>query len=128
MRRNLSIALSLTILALLGIFVAPVCAHADLLSANPEPNTSVDSPLAQIELFFSEPIESSFSTVVVVDASGNRVDNDDVRVDPTTGARMTVSVRSLSNGVYTVSWKTLSSVDSHVTGGISVCDGRGGRS
>ena len=92
-------------------------AHADLTAAAPEINATLAGSPAQIELFFSEAIVTGFSTIRVLDAAGDRVDNDDVRVDPADPTRMTVSVRSLSDGVYTVSWKALSAVDSHVTVG-----------
>ena len=65
---------------------------------------------AQIELFFSEAVVPGFSTIRVLDDQGNQVDNDDARVDPLDSTRLTVSVRSLGDGVYTVSWKALSAV------------------
>ncbi len=92
-------------------------AHADLTSATPAINATLAGSPAQIELFFSEAIVPGFSTIRVLDAGGKRVDNDDARVDPADNTRMTVSVRSLSDGVYTVTWKALSAVDSHVTAG-----------
>ena len=107
-------------LGLLLLLVAPqasVSAHADLVAANPEINETLDSSPAQIELFFSEAVVPGFSTIRVLDDQGNRVDNDDARVDPVDSTRLTVSVRSLGDGVYTVSWKALSAVDSHVTAG-----------
>jgi copper transport protein len=70
-----------------------------------------------VELFFSEPIEGNFSKIEVLDSAGNRVDNDDARVDANNPLRMTVTVRSLKDGIYTISWKTLSLVDSHITAG-----------
>ena len=94
-----------------------VLAHADLVAATPDINAALDGSPAQIELFFSESIVPGFSTIRVLDAQGNRVDNDDARVDPVDSTRLTVSVRSLGQGVYTVSWKALSAVDSHVTAG-----------
>ena len=40
-----------------------------------------------------------------------------MRVDPSDPKRMTVSLRSLNEGVYTVTWKALSSIDGHQTVG-----------
>lgn len=102
---------------LLGIAVRPVKAHANLLQSAPEANAALERPPAVVELFFSEPIEPSFSTIEVLDGNGRRVDNEDAQVDPAEPTRMTVSLRSLTDGVFTVSWRTLSSVDSHVTAG-----------
>ncbi|GAB4577897.1 MAG: hypothetical protein Fur0022_06290 [Anaerolineales bacterium] len=103
---------------LLALSVRPARAHADLEHANPEPNAQLDQAPVLIELFFTEPVDANFSTIEVLDMTGKRVDNDDSTVDVANPFRMTVTVRSLADGVYTVSWKTLSLVDSHVTAGI----------
>ncbi len=92
-------------------------AHANLLQSTPEANARLDRAPVLVELFFSEPIEAGFSAIQVLDTSGKRVDNDDATVDPGNPIRLTVTLRSLPAGIYTVSWRTLSSVDSHVTTG-----------
>ncbi len=109
-------ALTLT-LTLTFTLAAPVFAHAELVSSSPEANANLDRAPAQIELFFSEALELSFSEIQVLDSNGIRVDSADSRLDPADPARLTVSVRSLPDGVYTVSWKVLSAVDGHVTEG-----------
>jgi copper transport protein len=53
----------------------------------------------------------------VIDANGVIVDAGDVRVDPSDATRMTVSLRSLTDGVYTVTWKVVSTLDGHQTVG-----------
>ena len=45
------------------------------------------------------------------------VDAGDVRVDAAEPTRMTVTLHALSEGVYTVSWKALSTIDGHQSGG-----------
>ncbi len=115
-KKRLTIGVLLLLLPLF-VFVAPVRAHANLIQSVPEVNASLDRSPAQIELFFSESVEPSFSTIQVIDGNGNRVDNDDTLVDPAYPAHVTVSLRSLPDGVYTVSWQVLSSVDSHITAG-----------
>ena len=92
-------------------------AHALLLRSVPEANGAVDRAPAQVELLFSESLDGSFSRVTVLDSTGKTVDNGDSRVDPADLTRMTVSLPSLPDGVYTVSWKALSAVDGHVTTG-----------
>jgi copper transport protein len=109
--------LLLVFLLLMVILVRPALAHANLLQSTPEANARLEQAPAQIELLFSEPIEPSFSTIEVLDGTGNRVDNQDAKVEAADPTRMTVSLRSLPDGVYTVSWRTLSSVDSHITEG-----------
>ncbi len=101
----------------LFVAVTPVFAHAELVRAVPEPNAALDRSPALIELYFSEAVEASFSTITVFDESGDQVDNGDSLLDPTDPTRLTVTVRTLPDGVYTVVWQVLSTVDGHVTSG-----------
>lgn len=105
------------LLPLLGLAVRPLYAHANLLQSNPEMNATLERPPIQVELFFSEAIENGFSTIEVLDSNGKRVDNGDSEVDLADPSRLTVSLRSMPDGVYSVSWRALSSVDSHITAG-----------
>lgn len=100
-----------------SINVHQASAHAYLSSSTPEVNAQLSESPVQVELFFSEPVEGNFSSIEVLDATGQRVDNDDDKVDETNPTRMTVTIRSLPNGIFTVKWKALSLVDSHVTEG-----------
>jgi copper transport protein len=113
-KRLVVLALSLTLALTLAW---PVLAHATLLRSIPEANAELDRAPAQIELFFSEALEPGFSTITVLDTNGIQVDNADARVDPTDPTHLTVSLRSLADGVYTASWQVLSAVDGHVTAG-----------
>jgi copper transport protein len=105
------------VLFLLLAVAGPVLAHAELVRATPEANAALDEAPPQVELNFSEALEPSFSSITVLDATGATVDNGDSRVDPLDGTRLTISLRSLPAGVYTVAWKALSAVDGHVTTG-----------
>lgn len=95
--------------------VTPVSAHALLLSSNPEANAVLEKSPIQVELLFSEPLEEQLSSITVYDSNNLIVDAGDVRVDPTNLFRMTVSMRSLPDGVYTVTWKVVSTIDGHQT-------------
>ncbi len=95
--------------------VTPVSAHALLLRSIPEANAVLQQSPAQVELFFSEPAEQELSSIVVYDSNNLIVDAGDVRVDPADPKRMTVSLRSLPDGVYTVTWKVVSTIDGHQT-------------
>ena len=105
-------------MALLAGTAQPALAHAEFLRANPEPNAVLAAAPAQVEIYFSEAIEQTFSRISVYDVSGAAVDGGDGRVDPVDPTRLTVSLRSLPQGVYTVSWQALSAVDGHVTLGV----------
>ena len=107
----------LLLLAVLLLTAQTALAHALLLRSIPEANAAVDRAPAQVELLFSESLDGSFSKITVLDSTGKTVDNGDSRVDPADLTRMTVSLPSLPDGVFTVSWKALSAVDRHVTTG-----------
>jgi copper transport protein len=109
--------IALVALVVSAAWSLPVFAHAALLAATPPANASLETAPAQIELLFTEPLEPSFSSITVLNSEGAQVDSGDVRVDPAQPARLTVSLRSLPDGVYTVSWKALSTADGHITTG-----------
>jgi copper transport protein len=89
-------------------------AHAVLLRSTPSSRQSLGQPPAQVSLLFSEPIDPLFSNVRVVDANGQRVDQSDSRVDPQDDHLLVVSIRpALPNGIYTVTWRSLSTIDVH---------------
>jgi copper transport protein len=117
MTRFRLVPILLVLLALTAPIVTPAWAHAELLRSLPEANASLDRAPAQVELFFSEALEPSFSRITVLDMNGIAVDNGDSRINEADPTHLTVSLRSLPGGVYTVSWKALSSVDGHVTSG-----------
>ncbi len=116
MKRSFKVSL-LIVLTISLIFVGVALAHALLVRSIPEANATLDRAPAQVELFFSEAIEPAFSKLQVLDSRGQPVDNNDTKVDPIDPTHLSVSLRSLSDGIYTVAWKTLSAVDSHVTQG-----------
>jgi len=111
------ILLLLTTMTAMAVVVRPARAHADLVSATPAPNAALERSPALIELFFSEPVDGTFTVIRVLDTAGAAVDNADAAVDPANPTRATVTVRSLPDGIYTVSWRALSTVDSHITTG-----------
>ena len=111
------IILIIALMALLTVGVVPALAHALLVRSIPDANAALDRAPAQVELFFSEAIDPAFSTIKVLDTNGQPVDNGDPQVDPADAAHLTVSLRSLPDGIYTVSWKALSVTDGHVTQG-----------
>ena len=100
-----------------GWAVTPVSAHAILLQSNPQANAVLKTPPVQVELFFSEALEPKLSSITVIDVNSVVVDVGDVRVDPYDPKRMTVSLHSLNDGVYTVTWRAVSAADGHQTVG-----------
>jgi len=92
-------------------------AHALLVRSTPAANAVLAQPPVQVEIFFSEPLEGQLSSIQVFDSNNLRVDAGDVRVDPADPTRLTVTLHSITDGVYTVTWKAVSSIDGHQTTG-----------
>lgn len=112
-----SIWLVLLVLLYSAWVVPSARAHALLLRSNPAANAVLEVPPVQVEIFFSEPLEEKLSSIRVFDSNNVSVDVGDVRVDPADPTRLTVSLHSLNDGVFTVTWKAVSSVDGHQTVG-----------
>lgn len=116
--RSLRVAALVVVLSLsFGAPVPNARGHALLVASRPDAGARVLRAPAQIEMIFSEPLERAFSSVAVYDAGGASRDNRDVRVDAGDATRLTVSLRALSNGVYTVVWHAVSAIDGHVEEG-----------
>ena len=93
-------------------------AHANLADADPAPNSVLDTAPSKITIWFTEPLELSFSAIEVLDSEGSRVDNDDSAVDPANPTVLYVTMQDdLPNGTYTVAWRNLSTVDGHTIRG-----------
>ncbi|HJQ13973.1 MAG TPA: copper resistance protein CopC, partial [Anaerolineales bacterium] len=97
--------------------VPAASAHALLVRSTPAANAVLLQPPVQVEIFFSEPLEEELSSIRVFDSNNISVDAGDVRVDPSDPTRLTVTLHALADGVYTVSWTVVSSIDGHQTTG-----------
>src|SRR2546427_2812176 len=95
------------------VLAEQVWAHANLLRAVPESSAVLQQPPARVTLWFSERIALDFSTIQVLDAQGRRMDNDDNAVDQEDATALTVTLRPVPHGLYTVAWKNVSMVDGH---------------
>jgi copper transport protein len=96
-----------------------VLAHANLLQAEPQPNSVIMEPPTQIILSFTEALEPSSSSIELLDGSGQPVNTPGpATVDPAHEAVMSLQLPPLEDGVYTVSWRALSAVDGHLTRGV----------
>jgi copper transport protein len=105
-----ALGLLLVLLALPGSAEA----HALLRRATPPTGQTLPGAPSEIRLLFSEPLDPTFSRVRVLDASGRPVDNGDARVDPADEYELVATLPDgLPNGVYTVDWRSLSTIDVH---------------
>ncbi len=100
-------------------------AHAFLDRADPAVGSAVTVSPKEVRLWFTEELESAFSTLHVVDGAGHTVDGGDGRVDASDPTLLRVSLRALPPGTYRVIWRVLS-VDSHTTEGDFTFDVKAG--
>ena len=105
------------LIALLALLAATAAsAHAFLDHASPPVGSTMHSAPRQLSLWFTQDLEPAFSSIVVRNAAGARVDAGNARVDGGDHKLMRVSLRALPAGTYKVSWRVLS-VDTHTTEG-----------
>ncbi|MGI9147151.1 MAG: CopD family protein [Chloroflexota bacterium] len=112
-------------LGLVGVYLlvalwlpATAFAHANLERTEPPPGSQLDQPQRELQLFFSEAVDGSFSRVQLLNPQREAVDRGDSHVAPNDPRALAVSLPDqLPNGVYTVSWRTLSAVDGHTVNG-----------
>nr|WP_082072904.1 copper homeostasis periplasmic binding protein CopC [Hyphomicrobium sp. 99] len=87
-------------------------AHARLDSASPAAGSTVAASPGQVTLHFTEQLEPKFSGATVHNSAGARVDTG----SSASGSTMSVGVKALEPGSYSVNWHALS-VDTHKTQG-----------
>jgi len=99
----------------LALALAPVSGwtHAMLVKSIPARRAVLVKAPDRVQLWFSERLEPQFATISVLDAGGARVDAGDAAVGPDDPKRLSVGLRSLAPGAYTVKFRVLS-VDGHV--------------
>lgn len=105
------------LLCLLALFTqtTPVSAHANLARSTPAANARLDTSPAEIRLWFTEPLEPDYSRIVLRDSSGTVLATPPSEVI----ARDQLLLRpgALPEGLYTVSWRSLSAADGHTSEG-----------
>ncbi|NWF71224.1 MAG: copper chaperone PCu(A)C [Chloroflexi bacterium] len=103
-------------LLLLAIQVPFVSAHANLSRSDPAANASLDTAPVEIRLWFTEPLEAEFSRFMLIDSSGAVIETPESQLDPTDPTQLFMRPGELAQGLYTVSWRVLST-DGHTTEG-----------
>src|SRR5579871_1139600 len=106
------------IFVLAGLLIAPavVRAHAFLDHSDPAVGSTVPTSPSVMHLWFTQELEPAFSWVTVSDKSGASVSDGPAAIDPNNKSEMTVKLKPLAAGTYTVKWHALS-VDTHTTEG-----------
>ena len=98
--------------------VSPASAHAGLESSDPAAGELLASAPATIDMSFTEPPDPGLSTVTVVEANGIAVEIGPVERGSAPRSLRASLPADLTDGVYTVSWRVVSTADSHPTSGV----------
>lgn len=103
---------------LMTLIVAPsVLAHALLRQSEPPDGAALDTPPDRIVITFTEEPEPALSLIKVVDSAGREVATGPARAVAGQPLSLQLQGPPLPKGIYTVTWRTVSRVDGHVTGG-----------
>jgi copper resistance protein C len=105
--------LRLVTVSLFLLFPHEVLAHASLVKSAPARRAVLFKAPPKIQLWFSEKLEARFSSLMVVDSAGRRVDLGNVAVDAGDSKQLSVGVIPLPPGQYRIKFRVLS-VDGYV--------------
>ena len=94
---------------------APAGAHAAIESTDPANGELLQEPPSQIVLTFTEPPDLDLTIVSAVDSSGAKMPTGPPERAPGSNREIHVRLDPLPDGVYTVTWRTVSATDGHVT-------------
>jgi copper transport protein len=110
-----------TVLVLAGccclIWTSLAGAHALVRRSSPADGALLSKPPADVVITFTEAPDPPLSKIEVLDEHGRSVVSGAARASPADPRTLIVDLRPLDKGVYTVTWRTVSRVDGHVTGG-----------
>ncbi|HEY8869218.1 MAG TPA: copper resistance protein CopC, partial [Candidatus Limnocylindrales bacterium] len=111
---GLSLALAF---AALASSPAPAGAHALPQSSSPSPGSNLATPPSRVTITFGERPDPKLSTINVLDKAGAPVVAGPTVPSEGDPLSLTVPLKPLPTGVYTVAWRTVSAVDGHLASG-----------
>jgi copper transport protein len=103
--------------ALVGLGASTASAHALVRRSSPASGAIVQTAPKQIEITFTEPPELDLTIVHILDQTGKTHETGPPQLVPGSKLGVEVPVGPLADGVYTVTWRTVSAADGHVTAG-----------
>lgn len=113
-------------IALLALLVAPALpgsagpralAHAQLVASSPGAGAVLAESPDELRLVFSEPLEAQVTSLDVVAQDGTALLDHAGEIDPTDPYALVVGDPQLPEGVYSLTWRSLSSADGHTAEG-----------
>ncbi len=103
--------------AMLVMSAAPAGAHALPQSSDPAPGATLKHAPTTVTMVFGEAADARLSLLRVLDSGGQDHTAGKTRAVPGDPRVLTVALGTLADGVYTVSWRTVSQVDGHLAAG-----------
>lgn len=118
-RRPFALGSLLAAVAVLALAASPaaVSAHALLRSSTPAAGATLGSPPESITLTFSETPDLRLTIVKVLDTGGTDHVSGAVAAVADPAGTVSVPISLPGDGVFTVSWRAVSSVDGHISAG-----------
>jgi copper transport protein len=107
--------LACSIFATVAMFHSLAYGHARLIRSQPAANARLKEVPKLVELWFSEDLEPTMSTITVTDQSGKRVDKNNAAAAEG-NKKLQIDLEDLGSGTYTVEWKALAT-DQHTMKG-----------
>jgi len=99
--------------ALIVGIASPASAHAMLEGSTPAHGSVFPAALGRLEMRFNEPVDPRLSTVTLI-AGTTRTTLEPLSGE---GRRLAYRLPSLADGLYTVDWRVISTLDGHLTRG-----------
>jgi copper transport protein len=103
--------------ALVGLGASTANAHALVRQSSPASGAVLQTAPKQVQITFTEPPVLSLTIVHVLDSTGKSHETGPPKLVPGSKLEVEVRVGPLPDGVYTVTWRTVSASDGHVTAG-----------
>lgn len=103
--------------ALPGSAGSRVLAHAQLIASSPGAGAIVAESPAELRLIFSEVLEAQVTSLDVVAQDGTSILRVAGEIDPEDPYALVVVAPKLADGIYSLTWRTLSTVDGHTAEG-----------
>jgi len=99
----------------LSLAATAAFAHASLESSDPSNGELLETAPDHISMTFTEPPDLSLTTIGVLDDTGVPVPTGPPELVPGSDRELRVRLDPVPDGVYTVTWRTVSATDGHVT-------------
>ena len=103
--------------ALPGAAGGRVLAHAQLVASSPASGAVLPEPPDELRLVFSEPLEEQVTSLDLKALDGTPILERTGEVDPEDPHALVVAGPELADGIYSITWRSLSAADGHITEG-----------